>query len=397
MFKYQKTFLFIDEAIVKSITQLDDHLIAKFDETIFYPGGGGQPHDFGTVENDNFNGKVTKVQKKDGKVFHTIKIINGTLNENDKVTLKIDEKRRIKISRAHTGEHILYKSMEKIIPDIEMVKVDLDPDEPSIFVKCKELTWEQLFKAEKLANEIIKEKREVIKHIITHDELDDWQDKVRIKLHRIKDDKIRIIEVKDYDWSACAGTHGNDSSFVGSIFITKFNLVKGNWDIRFTVDVEEPLYEYSKITRLVSEKLVSDIKSIPDEITRLQKESQNYKIKFREISSKLLEHNTEEKINKINFIYNTIEEVEKKQLIDKSSKLAKEKTIVCFLNIIEDKTTVLLNISKDLNIDAPKILNELLAKFNGKGGGRDNFAMGSIDSKFIDKFINSTKEFIKNI
>ena len=64
MFKYQKTFLFIDEAIVKSITQLDDHLIAKFDETIFYPGGGGQPHDFGTVENDNFNGKVTKVQKK---------------------------------------------------------------------------------------------------------------------------------------------------------------------------------------------------------------------------------------------------------------------------------------------------------------------------------------------
>ncbi|MBT6821299.1 hypothetical protein HOA56_02640, partial [archaeon] len=54
-------------------------------------------------------------------------------------------------------------------------------------------------------------------------------------------------------------------------------------------------------------------------------------------------------------------------------------------------------ISKDLNIDAPKILNELLAKFNGKGGGRDNFAMGSIDSKFIDKFINSTKEFIKNI
>ena len=306
----------------------------------------------------------------------------------------VDGDRKIKISKMHTGEHILYKSLEKFIPDIEMVKVDLDEHESSIFIKCNELNWDVLFKSENLANQIIDEEREILTHIISKDELDEWTDKLRIKLERIKDDKIRIIEVKDFDYSACFGTHVNKSNEISNVFITKFNQVKGKWEIRFVVDTKEKLYDYASVSRISAELLETDMTSVNDEIKRLQNQIEDYKIRYREISKKLLDFNKHEKINDINLIYNIVEDIPKKQLIDKSSELLNDKTIVLFINLNEDRATVLLNISSDLKINAPKLLNKLLLKFDGKGGGRDNFAMGSISNQDLAKVIDEFKKLI---
>ena len=48
--------------------------------------------------------------------------------------------------------------------------------------------------------------------------------------------------IKDFDWSACTGTHAISTGFVGNLLITKFNLVKGSWEIRFKVDVKKDLF-----------------------------------------------------------------------------------------------------------------------------------------------------------
>ena len=84
--------------------------------------------------------------------------------------------------------------------------------------------------------------------------------------------------------------------------------------------------------------------------------------------------------------------MEKKQLVDKSAELAKENTVVCFVNISEGKATVLLNCSEDTGIDAPELLGRVLSKCGGKGGGRGNFAMGSADEKYAEDI---TKEIVK--
>ena len=69
-----------------------------------------------------------------------------------------------------------------------------------------------------------------------------------------------------------------------------------------------------------------------------------------------------------------------------------QKTVICFVNKTNDRAIVMLACSDDLNLDIPKILKETLTKFNGKGGGRERFAQGSADSKFIDKIIPEIKK-----
>jgi len=65
---------------------------------------------------------------------------------------------------------------------------------------------------------------------------------------------------------------------------------------------------------------------------------------------------------------------------------------VCFVNKLEGKAMVLMNTSKEFN--APKLLKKAISKFNGKGGGRDNFAMGSVELKYSNNIIDELKQIL---
>ena len=119
-------------------------------------------------------------------------------------------------------------------------------------------------------------------------------------------------------------------------------------------------------------------------------------IKLRELSTNLVKEFNQEKIGEINFVYNIFDEVEKKQLIDQAASLKKEKTVVCFLNKLGDNAQIVLVVSEDLGIKANELLKGVMEKFNGRGGGRENFAMGSIKADFSEKALETLKELIKS-
>ncbi len=393
MSKYHNSFLFEEKSRVKSIEKKDNFFFAEFIDTIFYPGGGGQPCDTGIIVNDSFEGEVIEVEKQEDKIIHKIKPKRGELKTNDEVNLIINKERRMNLIRMHTGEHILYKSLENILGQISLNKIDLGEDESTLFINADEMTWKELFLAEELANKIIDEDRQMIeKEYPKTDAV--MMEKVRIKPERIKSDTVRILEVKDFDWSACHGTHAKSTSFVGNLLITRFNFAKGCWEIRFKVNVKKDFFDLSRIARESATLFEADVNNVISFIRKLKEEAENYKEKFRKMSYKTLNNYSEEKIKEINFVYNLVEDIEKKQLVDKSSELLKEKTIICFLNRENERITVLLNISKDLNLNAPELLNKALSKFNGKGGGKDCFAMGSIEKAYSQDFLSELKKII---
>ncbi len=377
MEKYQDGFVFEDEQEVTNVEK-SKFLLVKFKDTIFYPGGGGQPCDTGTIETKNFLGEVVDVYKEKDKIIHKVNPKKGTLKKGDKARLKIDKEKKIKIIKMHTGEHVLFKSIEKSAENVSLVKITLGEDESVLFIKAKELTWERLFKAEELANRIIKEDREVIEKEYPKKEAIELG-KLRIKPDKIKSDTVRVVQVKDFDWSACTGTHAKSTGFIQNILISHFSVTKGSWEIRFKTDVEAELFKLSQITRKTASLLQTDTRNVFNYIEKLQEDVDLYKEKYRNLSSKLLDYYKEEEINGIHFVYNIVEGVEKKQLTDKANSLQKGKTVVCFINKMEKRNTILLN-SSGLDINIPKLLNKVISKYNGKGGGRDNFAMGSLES-----------------
>ena len=67
--KYHKQ-IYEDKQRITSLEKKDSFLFIEVEDTIFYPGGGGQPHDTGVIENNNFQGKVVEVFKKEDKIIH---------------------------------------------------------------------------------------------------------------------------------------------------------------------------------------------------------------------------------------------------------------------------------------------------------------------------------------
>ncbi|MEM3374188.1 MAG: DHHA1 domain-containing protein [Candidatus Woesearchaeota archaeon] len=411
---YFKPFLFEFKSIVKNIKKENNFLLVEFNDTIFYPGGGGQPHDTGIIKNNNFEGNVVEVFKESNKdnnekekILHKIKPIRGTLNINDEVDLILNKERRISLIKMHTGEHILFKSLEITLGEIKLNKIDLDEKESSLFIFYdKELNWDLLFKAEELANKIIKEDREIIeKEYPKTDAV--MMEKIRIKPERIKNDFVRVIEIKDFDYSACTGTHAFNTGFVENILITKFNKDKQGYEIRFTTgeNAKKYLFEMSKTARISSFLLETDLINVPTHIKKIKEESENYKEKFRQISYKALDNYHIEELNyknkKVKFIYKITENIEKKQLIDKSNEIKENnnQSIICFINENQnsDKAEILLTCTDDLEINIPELLKKSIEQYNGKGGGKDKFAMGSFDLKNIEDVIKLIKQHINGL
>jgi len=392
---YQEPFLHEKNASVKNIEEKNGFLLVELDDTVFYPGGGGQPCDTGTIRNNYFEGKVVDVSKKDGRIIHKVKAVDGALKINDNVTCGHSVKKRLSLVRMHSGEHVFMGALLKTIKDIKVNKVRLDEDESSLFVICENLTWEKVFEAEKLANSIIKENSDIIVKEITKEEAAKIPG-LRIKLDRIKDEKIRIVEVKNHDISACAGTHALKTGFIGNFLVTRFNLVRGAYEIRFKTNVSDEFFDYADIARKTASIIKKDIKEVPEFIENLMQENEKKTAKLRELSASLVKEFNEEKINDINFIYSIFDEVEKKQLVDQAALLKKEKTVVCFLNKLGDNAQIIIVASEDSGFKANELLKDIMEKFNGKGGGRENFAMGSIKAEFSEKAIKTFKDLIRN-
>lgn len=466
---YFNTYLFDSKSKVLYIENKDNYYFVEFENTIFYPGGGGQPCDKGHVKNDFFYGEVIGVFKEKNnleikkdlkdvdnnvdnnfdknkddhnvnnneeelnfnyRIIHKIKVIKGSLNLNDNVFLILDKERRLKLAKMHTAEHILFKSLEKTfdcIANIKLIKIDLDENESSLFIDLdffdktidKKINWELLFKAEELANKIISEKREIIeKEYSKTDAI--IMEKIRIKPERIKSEKVRVIEIKDFDFSACTGTHLSNTFEVGFILITKFNQDKKGYELRFTTDPNF-LFKMTQISRQISYFLETDINNSFSIVQKLKQDYEFYKERFRQISYKALDnyktelircnkntnninhnnYNTTNNTNNSNndfindnikFIYNIVDNIEKKQLIDKCNELInqnKEKTIVCFINKIDNqKAEIMVFRTKDLNISISDLVKKSTELLNGKSGGKDNFAFGSFDLKYVDDVVD---------
>ncbi len=78
----------------------------------------------------------------------------------------------------------------------------------------------------------------------------------------------------------------------------------------------------------------------------------------------------------------------------KSHDFIKEKTVLCFLNTTEKGTYITINLSEDTNKNANELLQKILKKFKGKGGGKNNFASGFVENKYKEKVIPKLKELL---
>ncbi|MDP7196461.1 MAG: alanyl-tRNA editing protein, partial [SAR202 cluster bacterium] len=199
---------------------IEDYFVV--DKTIFFPGGGGQPNDFGLIKSDKDSFEIIKVNWQNGKIAHFLsKSDLSKLRVGDEITCILDWERRYKLMRTHTSLHILcgviWRDYQAAVTggNMEPLKGRMDFEFPSL---SAELTEE----IETKINIEVKKDRQITVDLLPREEAFKIPDLIRTKVNLLPDSlkTIRTININGLDLQADGGTHLSSTSKVGYIKIT---------------------------------------------------------------------------------------------------------------------------------------------------------------------------------
>ena len=203
---YQDSFLKTFTARVLTCEEAGNDWRVTLDRTAFYPEGGGQPADHGHLGGVG----VTDVHEKNGVVFHTC---DGPVEIGAEVTGEIDWPRRFDHTQQHSGEHILSGILCRQYR-CDNVGFHLGAETVTIDYNA-EISWEQALAAEREANEVIWADRVVEISYPSSEELRtlDYRSKKELT------GQVRIVTFPAADCCACCGTHVARAGQVGLVKI----------------------------------------------------------------------------------------------------------------------------------------------------------------------------------
>jgi len=208
------------------------------DGTYFYPGGGGQPADRGTIEWADGEATVVDVRKNHGDVRH---YVDGTAlpDPGTTVTGRIDAERRGRLTRLHTAQHVLSRvALDEF--GAATVGNGLSVDGGWVEFEGATLDDEDVATVERLTNAAIERDLTVHKAERPRSAVEDAVPDGRAQLDAIPDhvDPMRVVEIGDFDVCPCGGTHVDRLGDVGAVRVTSRSREDGVTRIAF--DSEPP-------------------------------------------------------------------------------------------------------------------------------------------------------------
>jgi len=204
-------------------------------ETAFYPTSGGQVHDTGWLTIDGGDRaedrlRVTEVaEAEDGRIVHYLEAPAKLPFAGAAVHGSIDPERRRDHMQQHSGQHVLSAAFVELY-QMPTVSFHMGEDYCSIDLATPAVSSEQIAGAEKRANQIVFENRPLRIRYVSRAEAE----KLGLrKLPPAERDELRLVEVADFDLSACGGTHVRSSGQIGSILLRKTEKVRQGTRVEF--------------------------------------------------------------------------------------------------------------------------------------------------------------------
>jgi misacylated tRNA(Ala) deacylase len=233
---YTRTF----DTVVSDVDTGDDHVRVALDTTLFYPTGGGQPHDLGVLRWDGGSARVSDVRKQGDEVWHTLEGANaGSLPAaGTPVHGEIDWERRYQLMRTHTALHVLCGviwnewgvpvtggNMEPLAARMDF---ELDPTPEGFGARAEALMAAEIAADRPIEVSFIPRAEAV---------LDDALIRTKVSLVPESVAEIRVVDIVGLDKQADGGTHVRSTGEVGRVRVVKTESKgKGNKRIRIAVE-----------------------------------------------------------------------------------------------------------------------------------------------------------------
>jgi alanyl-tRNA synthetase len=385
---YNDPYLQAFDATVRRVDRRDDRLRVTLDRTAFYPTSGGQPFDTGVLGPFRV---VDVIDEEDGSISHVVEPAaenpeSRVPNPEPGQVLRgaIDWPRRFDHMQQHTGQHVLSAACSRLF-DVRTVSFHLGAAISTIDL-AREMTPAEIAAAENEANRVVWEDRPVAIRFATAEEA------ARLPLRKepVRGGTLRLIDIEQFDLSACGGTHVARTGGIGVIAVAGWERFKGGQRIGFACG-GRALNAFRSLRDAVGAgvRLLSVLpEELPGSIERLQAELKEQKRATIALQNDLARYRAEE-------IAASAEPVRLKpdtpadyrlvaRAVDADANGLKALAAAVtaapgFVVVLVSTSTPVLAVvarSRDVDVSAQKVLATLIATFGGRGGGRPEAAQG---------------------
>ena len=387
------------DATVVAVEQADRHLHVTLDQTAFYPTSGGQPFDTGTLG----AAAVTDViDRDDGTITH---VVSGTLRPGDVVSGAIDWVRRFDHMQQHTGQHVLSAAFDRLFgvrtesfhmgqlhPTMRTTRGG-DPGLSSTIDLAREVTPAEIAEAEADANRVVWEDRPVTIRFASADEAAS----MGMRKESFRTGTLRLIDITDYDLSACGGTHVERTGAIGVIAIAGWEKFRSGSRVEFLCG-GRALQRF----RLWRDSLAAMQRhlSVPPvemaaSVERMQEESKALQRTIRAFHEKVAAHEANALLTKGSIVVEAIDGWDAqglKAIAAAATAAAPDAVVALFTTTAPAQVVVARGASA--TVDASAVLKQLAAKFGGKGGGKPDLAQGGGLNAGSKVLIDAAREII---
>ena len=383
-------------------------------KTPFYATMGGQQGDTGVI---TCNGSVFEVidtiRLKGGRVGHVGKVTAGSFNVGDKVTLTVDEKKRIDTAKNHSATHLLQEALRIVLGNhVEQAGSLVTPDRLRFdFTHFQPMTEEEIEKVEAIVNEQIAKSIDVETKVLAIE--DAKKTGAKALFNEKYGDTVRVVCMGDFSKEFCGGTHVSNTGLINSFKIVsesgvaagvrRIEALTGNGVFAYYKDIEKKYNDICKAAKAtpanVEEKIAhmqAEIKSLNSEIESLKNKAAN------EALGDVL--NQAEDVNGVKFLAVKLNDVDMNELRNLSDDLKSKigsGVVVLASAIGSDKVNLIVTATDDIvkaGVHAGNIIKSAAPCVGGGGGGRPNMAQaGGKNPAGIEKAFETAKETLASM
>jgi len=381
---YDDSFLYEFDADVLDLVPAsnpDSRPAVILDRTAFYPTSGGQVFDTGWILQANNRSRVLDVvERDDGQILHILENA-GPIQKGTRVHGLIDIDRRRDHMQQHSGQHVLSAAFVRLF-NVPTVSFHMGVESCSIDLDTKTLTSAQVESAETLANDVAMENRTVSIRFVTQEEARGLGFR---KIPPVERDRLRLIDVGDFDLTACGGTHVSATGAIGCILLRKTEKTRQGWRVEFvcgTRAVATARHDY-KVLAEAGGLLSSHIWDIPQQVRKLQEESRASRKSREQLleeladlnAGRLLGETPENSARKI--IVHTFPDRDLTFIKLLAQRLTRQSAgVVALLGVTSNPPALVFAQSPGQPFDMGALMKDALARLGGRGGGSKDMAQG---------------------